>query len=325
MPELNGIRPEKIIIQMWPGWLHSLSSKKLQGYIVEDLIKAGVTETHIPSTEINQFICFDFESWNFGCAQFLKKNPEYALIDSQNKASNKYICSTCLLKKQAVKDFFTQNIPLWLRKRGPAKHVCWDFEGRVFHSYLACYCPRCISEFKRQFGLKAPLTPQIIEKHYPIQWTKYMNKKMADFAGQLNNYIKKYNPKIVFSVYSGYQSDYTKSYYGVDWAMLKGKIDVAMCGYGRPLREIQNTIKAVEPTPLATGLIVSPYEVNQRDYPTHFNQANLMRMFCDSTGGLLLYNMNNLDGKTFSALGSLTNLIAKYEDFFHQWGKNKAA
>jgi hypothetical protein len=69
---------------------------------------------------------------------------------------------------------------------------------------------------------------------------------MADIACVLRKSAKKINPESIFSVYSGYQSDYTKWHYGVDWSMLTGKIDVASCGYGCPVKDLNATKVALK-------------------------------------------------------------------------------
>jgi len=126
----------------------------------------------------------------------------------------------------------------------------------------------------------------------------------------------KLQPGIVFSVYSGYQNDFTKQKYGVDWSKLDGKIDRAMCGYGRPLKDLEETRKAIGSTPLTIGVISRPYELAMRYHPTSFTPAELARALCDSTGGILCYAYSSLDARSFMAIAKISNAMAKYEKYF---------
>jgi hypothetical protein len=202
-----------------------------------------------------------------------------------------------------------------MKKWNYPENVNWDYEHNVFDSYIACFCPRCLEKFKKQFSINGDLTAPLIKEKYSSQWVDFMNQRMADMAALLRGMVKKVSPKTVFSVYSGYQSDYTKSHYGVDWKMLAGKIDIAECGYGRSEKDLGETLTALGATPLIVGEIVHPYEVKSREYPTYCKKATLLRRVCDGTGGLLFYDMASMDGKTFYSIAEVTRFIADYEDF----------
>ncbi len=328
LPELNGIQPKKIIVQMWPGCLHALSSQPMKEEIIDELIKMGVNESMMKlSGKLNQFLPFDFEPYCFDCTPYLKEHPDHAMLDSLGKAypaSKAYICPGRMLNDSVTQKYLHEGINTWLNKRGTIHNVVFDYEHSVFNGTLSCYCPRCLDTFKEKFAINAKLTPEIIKERYPKEWTSFMNARMAGIAGIIYSCIKQSSPQTNFCVYSSYQSEFTKRAYGVDWSLLKGKIDLAICGYGRSVKMIEDTLQAIGPEiPLATGLIVFPYDVAKREFPTFCSEAQIMQMLCDGTGGIMIYDMNALDGRTFSALGNVTKFVSEHEKFFTPMQKDR--
>ncbi len=64
--------------------------------------------------------------------------------------------------------------------------------------------------------------------------------------------------------------------------------------------------------------MLTPYE---RDILTPVNpltKAWLLRTVLDSTGGVLVYDRNSMDGRCWLAMGETTRLVAAYEDVFVQ-------
>ena len=314
LPELKGKQPRKIIFQLWTGWFGRLSDHELQRKIVPDFKNAGFNEIQkldIATPEINNFTLIGFESWNLNFSPFVKKHPDMALIDSKGTKSTRFACPTALLNTTEGQKYFNEIIGEWLKKRQVA-HVDWDYEASPFSSHIACYCPRCLKAFGN-----GSLAPDQIKNEYGKKWVGFMTGRMADLAGRIRNALRKTDPEIVFSVYSGYQSERTKSIYGVDWSKLKGKIDIAMCGYGRSQQCLEATYKAVGNTKLILGTIARPYQYNDRSYPSACSAAILMRRLLDSKGGgVLVYSLGNLDGRTLLAMSRVSSLAAEYEDFF---------
>jgi hypothetical protein len=97
-----------------------------------------------------------------------------------------------------------------------------------------------------------------------------------------------------------------------------------MCGYGRPRKEIDDTLKALGKTPLVLGAIVFPYEVKSRDYPGYIGKTELLRLVSDATGGVLFFDLNTFDGRTFTAAGEVSRLIADYENLFVRHHKDNS-
>ena len=98
--------------------------------------------------------------------------------------------------------------------------------------------------------------------------------------------------------------------------MLADKIDLAICGYGRPEKQIADTLAALGKTPLALGKIVYPYDIKKQEYPGFASKATVLRRAVDGTGGVMVYILTELDGRTFYSFAEISRLIADYENLF---------
>ena len=123
-------------------------------------------------------------------------------------------------------------------------------------------------------------------------------------------------PGVRFGFYSGYQSESTRLQYSVDWRLMDGRIDIAMCGYGRPVQELKDTRDALPNTPIMLGELLYPHQDFDRSEPSVATSAILLRRACDSTAGILIFNYPTLDGRSFAAIAELTRAIAAAEDCF---------
>ncbi|MEM5831214.1 MAG: hypothetical protein QXO40_03365 [Candidatus Aenigmatarchaeota archaeon] len=337
LPPVNGKQPKKYIIQLWTGWLSSIDNPFLEEQMLKFFTKIGVNEVctarNIPEgLNLKKVRLIDFNEWNIDCKPYLEKNPQDALIDFKGErrfnpkdARKNQICTTLLLGNTHAWAFVEKAIKEWVEKY-KVDHVNWDYEANVFESYLSCYCEKCLNEFKKFSGipLDKNLTPELIRKEYKKEWIEFMNMRMANLAGKMRDAVKKVNPEIKFSVYSAYQSDYNKERYGIDWKMLSDKIDLGMCGYGRNIKELEDTLNSLGKTPLVCGELVYPYDEKSEEYPKYASKATLIRRAVDSTGGILVYSLAQLDGRTFYSIGEVSRLIADYEEFFVNHKKNNS-
>jgi hypothetical protein len=317
LPPLNGKQPKNHIIQMWPGWLRNLTDAELATKLRTELIRMGVNETDLAKQDnLRKFSLISFEPYAISCSPFLGKHPEMTRIDFKGNRCPNNICTTAILEDSSVQLFLEDAVKSFMEKRNFPNDVNWDYESNVFDSYIACFCPRCIRRFKSSFNISKELTPPEIKSVFGKEWIVFMNRNMAAMAAIFRADVKKVSPKSIFSVYSGYQSEHTKSFYGVDWSMLADKVDLAICGYGRPEKELKDTLLALGKTPLIAGDCVTPYLVTERKYPTYCGEATLLRRACDGTKGFMVYEYAPLDGKTFYAISEVSRLLSDYEEFF---------
>lgn len=319
---LDGIRPPKtLLLQMWMGnWIGAMSEKTLYPYYVEHLAQMGISEAGFKtgSKKVDSFCVTGLESWCNDPSDFLAKRPDTQAIDQNGKPIKKIVCSTIMTTDPEWKTYFTDTLaPDFLKRNEYPAHINWDYEFPVFSTAIACFCPRCMKAFSAQFPeVPANITVDEIKLKFTPQWTRFMNERMAAIAIMFSDAYHKHQPEIAFSVYTGYQSKFTKEHYGVDWNLFQGKLDYAMCGYGRPMPELEDTRNAIGKTPFVVGIISNPYDMGKRAHPSCFTPAALARRLCDSTGGILLYAYNTLDARSFHSIARISKVMTEHEEYF---------
>ena len=318
LPKLDGKRPGHARIQLWTGWLASLDNKKLYESCLRMFHDAGINEISRMdhAGELNLFAQIGFDDWNFSLKPYLAQHPETARCDFNGQRSDRYVCASEMVENPEFAAFFRKQLPSWHTRWNSSELVVWDYEYRVLESYLACFCPKCLTEFARCYHITDPLTPGIIKDRYFVQWTEFMNRRMSEVAKLMSDAIHAELPGVSFAVYTGYQSEETKHFYGVDWSLLDGKIDLAMMGYGRNPNALAASRRALPRTPMLLGEIVTPYQITEQSAPTCATAAQLLRRACDATAGFLLYSYSSLDGRTFSAIAEVSRIMADHEAFF---------
>ncbi len=277
---------------------------------------------------------FGFASWQVNCHPYLEKHPEEARIDKDgNRCHEKVsgrktqICPGLLVRDTPAWEFVASAIIAWIKK-DRIDQLDWDYEYSVWDdkTEIVCFCPRCLADFKEMSKIPADtqLNYGVIKEKYPEQWIRFMNQRMAQICGKVRQAVHKVGPDKVFSVYSGYQCDFTREGYGVDWAMLADKIDLAICGYGRSVPQIADTLKVLGNVPLACGDCITPYRTDDRTFPTYCSKAIILRRAVDGTGGFLAWHYPDMDGKSFYASAEISRLVADYEDLFVAHRKDNA-
>jgi hypothetical protein len=333
LPPLKGAQPSKYVVQLWSDWLSSMSDVNLKETLLKSFADNGFNEvvysSPLPSAiNLRNTVLIDFNTWNIDCVPYLKEHLDEAVIDIKNNKhydpSNprkNHICTTMLLENSSAWDYVEKRIEELIKKNA-AKHINWDYENSVWddkgHGYICCFCPRCIAKFRdfAKIPQQTELDPKIIRSAYRQQWIAFMDKRIADLAGKFRNAVKKVSGDVTFSVYSAYQSEQSKEEYGIDWAMLADKVDYAMCGYGRSEKELKDTLAALGKTPIVIGELVYPYNVSEDRYPHYASKAILLRRVSDGTGGILMYSLTQLDGRTFYAVAEISRLVKEYESLF---------
>ncbi len=306
LPKIDGKAPKQFKLQLWGNWLKNLDDQALLDKILREFVKMGVNECEFITEGMTRVqLLFFFKKWNFDVSDYLKTHSTASLVNQNGEKSADYVCTTEMLSNPDFNAFLEEYTAKWLVRFQKLAHVMVDYEVNVATGGLACYCTRCMKEFGRDD-----------KSGKSDEWTAFMNRRQADLMVKLQAAFKKANPEIIFSIYSGYQGQRTKEFYGLDWALLNGKIDMICCGYGRSLRDLQATKDAAPDTKLLLGEIVFPYQAHLRTRPTYVTKANLLRRAADANGGLLLYCYDSMDGRSFESISVVSRIIADYEDFF---------
>lgn len=335
LPPLRGKQPTSYAWQTTGGSTSVMDDVECGTALTASLTRAGFNQIWhgraLPKFSAANLAMFGFNSWQIDCRPYLEKHPEHALIGSDGKprfnpadGRGNQIAPSLLLRDTEAWEFVRDALIDWVREN-EIDHLDWDFEysvwddkGGTHGNPIADFGPLALADFRASCGIDAgtDLTPAIIKAEYPEQWIRFMNQRLADLWGRLRQALKEPLPEVVFSVYSGYQCAETHSYYGVDWSMLAGKIDMAICGYGRRVAEIKATLEALGDTPLVVGNLIVPYRAEERAFPTCTSMATFLRRALDGTGGVLIWTFNNLDGRTFFAAAEVSKLVAEFEDMF---------
>ena len=294
IPEVSGKRPQKYRILLWVEWTRRLTDQNYLNTLAAEFAKYGINEVHeLHNTHIPFSYRFNLKQWSWSLEPYVRMHPEAALTGINGKRNNILVCPQ-YIRTPEFAGWLEQQIPVWLKRAGNPRIIGWDFEHNYKNTPFSCYCSKCIKE--SDIGSR--------------------NKMVAFYAKLIHDALKRYDKKIMFTVYSGYQSPSTRENYCIDWSLFPGIIDMAECGYGRPEKELEATLKAIGKTPLVTGAIIRPYQMENRAYPRQFTPAWLLRRAADGTGGILLFEYSTLNGESFRAVADVSKVIAMYEDFF---------
>ena len=316
----RGVQPKDAYIELWGGWHKSMDDAVLKRKVYDYMADAGVNEITgglDDYTRLKGVTLFNFAVWNFNCEEYIKAHPEQAQVDFEGKVSKLVVCSRNMVRNPDFAAFLKARMKPWHERWGRSQHIDWDYEARVKTSYMSCYCKGCLEDFAKFAGISAEgLTTESLNGEHLEKWMAYCHRNVAGFAGLLCRTIHEELPGVVFSVYSGYQSDRTKVFYGIDWSLMEGMTDIAMCGYGRTVKDLKETQACFKKTKLVLGELVYPYNRELRIAPQAARASTLMRRCCDATKGVLIYEYPTLDGRSFLAISEVSKVLSKYEPFF---------
>lgn len=294
LPEFRGVRPRHFRILAWCGWFKKLTDEAYLQELVRELAKYGINEVNmIPGKHLPFSYNFNLKTWSWSPSPYVKMHPESALIRKDGSRNPDLVCPRHIRTPEYSR-WLNEQMPRWLERAGNPQVVEWDYENPYDTGPFSCYCENCRKE--------ADVASR--------------NRMTAFYAKLIRDALKRCDPEILFTIYSGYQSEETKSHYGIDWSLYPGIIDMAECGYGRPEKALEDTRKALGGTPLVTGVIIRPYLASSRAFPEQYTQALLLRRALDATGGLLLFEYSLFDGTSLQSIAAIATLVAKHEDLF---------
>jgi len=337
-PALRGKQPKKFVWELWSSFTHVYDDRELLRNVLDTSQQAGFNKYLASSWKdfndmvreygMKAFFTVMFkDSRTFGIVQpYLAQHPDEKLVDKTGKPLNDYMCTTQLLGDNWP--VFAKSIQDWMLK-ADLDAVEFDYEYPPFNPPHACFCNRCLIEFRKFSRLDGSLelTPDTIAKNYAPQWVDFMANRAATLLSKMKQAIHEANPKVKFTAYSGYystQDTTTKTRYGIDWNLIgqMQAIDEAGMGYGRPVPGITDSIAALRGIPVKFGELLVPYIADiykEEDcrYPVApLKKANLIRRALDATGGVLIYERKAMDGRSWYALGEATRLTADFEELF---------
>jgi hypothetical protein len=326
LPPLNGKQPKKLTWELWGSYFSAMDSEPLRRATFETMRAAGFnsimagdrwTSDNGKQYGVKNAKMVNFKDYSINLAPYLKEHPGERLIDHNGQPVNGAMCTTLLVgEKWPVAGAVMADV---IRKDNPDS-VNYDYEYSPLTGPHSCYDERCLTAFRERarIGADVKLTPRIIEDQYLGQWQDFMAWRAAQILAHMKATTHQTLPGVPFATYSLYQSPRSLAVYGIDWryvGQLKA-VDIAEAGLGRPLDEIEATYKALDGIPLRLGVWMTPYAPTDLAPARVTSKAELLRRSLDATEGMLVYDRNPLDGRSWTAIAETTRLIADHEDLF---------
>ena len=272
---------------------------------------------------------------------FLKQHADLRAIAFNGKPKGHLFCPTWLLSAQGaeMRRLMERELVEHVNRDGYTA-VNWDIEQSVIAGADGqsadrgfCLCPRCLAAFRKERGIPGADTldaATILEKHRQA-WAMFRCKQNAELVGHMREALNACVRPIELSVYSGYQCQRTREWYGVDWALLAPHLDLAIAGYGGSRKVIRNTLDALGPVPFIGGQM---YYLSPRPRPNakgwqrpaldrtpkpELWRNRLLQQFVDAgCNGVLIWYLPTMDGGAFYYTSEAAEIIAAYEDIFRK-------
>ena len=112
LPALKSGKPKKLLLEMSSGWLRMLTERKYLDTVVAHLTTAGInTLSTVPNKRISFGYMFNFKSWSWSLAPYVKLHPEAALTLKNGKKDSSLVCPEHIRRPE----FYA-----WLREQIPA-------------------------------------------------------------------------------------------------------------------------------------------------------------------------------------------------------------
>jgi hypothetical protein len=165
------------------------------------------------------------------------------------------------------------------------------------------------------------LTAEGVINDYRVQWTDFRCRQNAALVAVVRKGIKAGCPGIEFSAYSGYQSQWTKEHYGVDWSLIKPSLDLGMAGYNGKRVDIRATQQALAPVPFMGGEMyyLAPYrESGPTPDPLKWRNRVLRQCLDSGAVGIIIWYLPVMEGGAFYYTSEATAVLARYEAIFRE-------
>ncbi|HWL52077.1 MAG TPA: sugar-binding protein [Chthoniobacteraceae bacterium] len=330
LPPLRGRQPRSLNWWLWGGTFGALDNEALRTELLSAAQAAGFNEivsgdhwttVHGKKYGIRNHTNVYFKPGRIDLVAYLKEHPEARLTTAGGQPSDHLMCTSALLGERwpAAAEAITAFL-----EKGKTDVVSYDYEYPPFNGPHSCYCPDCLEEFRRfaKLGEATPLPPEEIREKHGDAWVDFMARRVARLFGKMKAVVNAQPNQPLFSVYSGYQTEKNPAQYGVDWQYVaqENAVDIISCGYGRPLEAMQRTAATFQGKPVVMGALLQPYlsrnNLEKETALVPLSKANLLRLSLDTTGGLLVYDRNSVDGRTWYALAETSRLVADHEALF---------
>ncbi|MDD2710182.1 MAG: sugar-binding protein [Verrucomicrobiae bacterium] len=199
-------------------------------------------------------------------------------------------------------------------RRLKLRYYCWDHE---FNPFLrACYCPRCLKNFRaaHKLPLDLALSPQLIKEKYGEEWIQFQCDLSARLAKHFQELVHRADSSARFMVYSGYQGESTRRHYSVDWTTMGKACDLVSCGYGATGKLLQRTRESAQ-KPMLPGILL--YDFGKKHHQLHFPQI-LRQLFGSNGVGVFVFCHTGMDAQDYQVAAKASRFMSDYEEFFQK-------
>ncbi|MFH1901654.1 MAG: hypothetical protein ABIK26_05320, partial [Candidatus Omnitrophota bacterium] len=339
LPPLSRKSPENAIVCNWPCWStfgrlfnqlneeeksEIIASWKTTGFTIYTA-RSFITKQHIKQHKLEikygipgsvTRLCGSIP----GIKKYLEKHPEYRAVTADGTIKDVVISPAHLLEPTSpVRDMIKGYVGK-IALQYPA--ISWDYEVPVTRSESIGFSKMNLELFHKfaRISQNVKLTPEMVLRDYRQKWVDFRCRQNAEICKLLQEGIKEANPDCLFYVYSGYQGDVTQERYGVNWEYVSKYVDGIWCGYGRSVKNIKDTLKAINGKPLVGGEIV------WMGYGNFYNQnkaeVNLFRRLTDCGGGIMVYYDWTVGGRFYKAISQVASIAADFEGFFKNFDRD---
>ncbi len=189
----------------------------------------------------------------------------------------------------------------------PPEGLWWDME---YGPRAACFCEHCLARFGEENEIAGPLTKAAVIEDHLEQWIDFTCRTWAGLSGVYRDGFRQAVPGGDMYTYSGYQTPHARATYCIDWSLMRDGCDIASAGYGWSQKIIDDTVAALDGTPLLGG--VAYYQP-----PRNNNmKVEYLRLLAAGCSGVMHYTWQALDGLDYTRIGEAAALVADHEVFF---------
>jgi len=321
LPALADKRPSTLLTQIFHSWFMPCTKSQMAG-LMDTWRQAGFN-SHGNSTakyvrskpcpwlgaarakEMTIFVEGPHPSF---FAPILKAHPNARMVNFDGPSHNLHCPVAPIFLIEQGRAQYRKEIADFVRRTGAAGFH-WDLEYGPFD--LCDIMPRSLKKFAERAKLDHVPTKEEVKERYRTEWIDFMCRLWAEVGKVIREGLKEANPKAVFSIYSGYQSAYSKTRYAIDWNYFRGIVDLAAMGYGRqPMAE---TFQALPGTPLQLGVLCY-----YRSPPGTYRslKTKLLRRITDGGRSVMLFEWSALDGRAYQKISQAIAVLADFETFF---------
>ncbi|MBU1857256.1 MAG: carbohydrate-binding family 9-like protein, partial [Verrucomicrobia bacterium] len=267
---------------------------------------------------------FAYNNWQiFPAPDWKDTHPDRLAVNFQGKPDMGRICPTYALQDG---NEFLPLLQAWVRKTVKGcgyDSIDCDYEVPVVLPPNFCFCARCLEDFRKREKIPTDvkLTPALVVEKYRDAWVAFRCRQNAEMIGFLARFIRETEPKIGVSTYSGYQTKYTREQYGIDWALLRDKIDEGIAGYGGGRKDVVATAQALAPKPFIGGEMYYLGNRTSEAGPIRREgwKMRLVRAYVNSgCNGVLIWWLPPMDGSAYYQTSQAAAIIADLENFFRK-------